>query len=110
MNVSAREKEMRKMKKTVRIVSLFLLLGMTALLFGGCGDRDHWYYDEYYVTIINDSPWDVYVQPFPLFLAPGQRADREVGYHAIHVVAIRNADGVILAEVDMVGGDVLIID
>lgn len=97
------------MKTTVRILSLFLLLGMTAILFAGCGDDDRWYYDDYYVTIVNDSPWDVYVQPFPLFLAPGQRADPEVGYHVVRVVAIRDFDGLILADLDMVAGDVLVI-
>ncbi len=97
------------MKNTLRILSLFLLLGMTAILFAGCGHDDHWDYDAYYVTIINDSPWDVYVQPFPLFLAPGERADVEVGYHVFRVVAIRNFDGAVLAEVDMVAGEVLVI-
>lgn len=62
-----------------------------------------------FITVFNDTPWDVFIEPFGLFLAPGEVVDIEVGYEVSHVVARRDFDGLILAEVDMPPGDVLVI-
>jgi hypothetical protein len=98
------------MKSLLRILPLLLLLGTTALLVTGCGDHHgHGHYDAYYITIVNDTPWDVYVEPFGFLLAPGDSVDADVGYDVIRVVAIRHFDGLVLADVHMASGDVLII-
>ena len=96
------------MKTSVRILSLLLVLGTTAVLLAGCGHGRH-YYDDYYITIVNDSPWDVYVEPFGLFLSPGEQVDVEVGYDVFHVIVLRNFDALILAELDVASGDVLVV-
>ncbi len=98
------------MKSLLRILPLLLLLGTTAVLVTGCGDDEvHIYHDSYYITIINDTPWDVFVEPFGFLLAPGDSVDADVGYDVVRVVAIRDFDGLILADVDMVSGDILVI-
>jgi hypothetical protein len=98
------------MKSAVKILSLLLLLGTTMTLLGGCGNDDCCYavYDCY-VTVINDSPWAVFVEPFGVFMYPGESVDLEIICDCVHVVVFRDADGLILAELDMCSGDVLVI-
>ncbi len=98
------------MKTASKIVSLVLLLGITATLLAGCGsgDRCCLVYD-YYITVINDTPWGVFVDPFGLFLSPGDTMDIEIGPDYVRVVVLREFDGLVLADVDMVNGDVLVI-
>lgn len=99
------------MKNAVKVVALLLLLGTAAVFLGGCGDHhDHVVVYDYHVTIINDSPWDVFIEPFGLLIAPGDRMDVDVGYDIVHVIAIRHYDGLILAELDMARGDVLVVE
>jgi len=98
------------MRTTVKILSLLLLLGATATLLQGCGRGDHYLAYDYYITIINDTPWTVFVEPFGLLLVSGDRVDVEIGYDFVRVIVLRDFDGMILAEVDMVSGDVLVVD
>jgi hypothetical protein len=98
------------MKSTVKILSLLLLLGTAMTLLGGCGNDDYCCatYD-YYITVINDSPWVVFVEPFGIFLNPRETIDIEIGYDVVRVLVLRDFDGLILAELDMVSGDVLVV-
>ncbi len=98
------------MKSFARALPFLLVLGITATVLSGCGnDEVHVYHDGYYVTVINDTPWDVFVEPFGFLLAPGDVVDAEIGYDVVHVIALRHFDGLVLAELDMVRGDVLVI-
>ena len=93
------------MKPLVRILPLLLLTVAVAALLTGCGVK------HYYITIINETPWDVCVDPYGYFLYPGDRVDTEVDYfEVVHVVAFRCSDSVLLAHADMIHGDVLIIE
>ncbi len=92
------------MKNTVSILSLLLLLGTTAILLAGCGDGEHVYHGDYYITVVNHTPWDVYVEPFGVFLPPGGVLDQPVSYDVVHVMVIRDFDSLLLAELDMVAG------
>ena len=99
------------MKSLTRIIPLLLLLGTTAVLLAGCGGYDSYYYhDDYFITIINDSPWDIFIEPFGVLLAPGDTVDFEVGYDIVHIIAWRDFDGLILAELDMAEGEVLVVE
>jgi hypothetical protein len=97
------------MKKFLKILSLVLFLGIVATFAVGCRDHHHHEYYGYYITVINDTPWAVYVEPFGFLLGPGDRVDAEVGYDYVRVVAVRHFDGLILADVAMRAGDVLVI-
>ncbi len=99
------------MKSLVRILAVFLLLGTAASLLGGCGDGDHHHdmVEDFSITVINDTPWDIFVEPFGFLLAPGDTVDIDVGYDVVHVIAVRHFDGLVLAELDMVRGDVLVV-
>jgi len=98
------------MKTTVKILSLLLLLGATATMLAGCGQGDRAYYYDDYVTVVNETPWTVFVEPFGLILDPGDRIDIEIGYDVVRVVVLRHFDGLILAELDIVSGDILVVD
>jgi hypothetical protein len=100
------------MRHTVKILSLMLLLGTTAAQLAGCGNDDVYVYRDgyYYITIVNDSPWAIYVEPFGIFLGPRDTADIDVYYDYVHVVVFREYDGLVLADLDMAGGDVLVVD
>jgi len=98
------------MKSLLKILPLLLLLATTGVLLTGCGGDDVYVYrDGYYITIINDTPWDVFVEPFGFLLAPGDSVDADIGPDIVRVVAIRDFDGLILADIDMVTGEVLVI-
>ena len=51
----------------------------------------------------------VALDPFGLFLSPGDTVDIEVGPDYVRVVVLREFDGLVLADVDMVSGDVLVV-
>jgi len=97
------------MKSLVKILPL-LLLGTTAVLIGGCGDHHDYGGYDYSITVINDTPWDIFVEPWGFLLAPGDSMDVDVGYDIVHVLAIRHFDGLVLADVDMAYGDVLVVE
>lgn len=97
------------MKKLVRILPLVLFLGIAAGFIAGCDDHHHYEYYDYYITVVNDTPWDVYVEPFGFLLAPGDRVDADIGHDYVRVVAVRYFDGLVLADVAMGAGDVLVI-
>jgi hypothetical protein len=97
-------------KNFIKTVLALALLGATATLLAGCHDDHYVYRDYYYITVINDCPWAVVIEPFGVLLSPGDRVDFDIGYDVVHVIAVRAFDGLILAELDMVGGEVLVID
>ena len=98
------------MKNLVRFLPLLLLLGITATLLAGCGGGGHThYYEDYYITIVNDSPWSIVVEPWGVFLVPGDSWDVDVGYDVVRVIVVRDFDGLVLADVDMARGDVLVV-
>jgi len=97
-------------KRTATILSLSLLLTTAAALLAGCGDHDHYRYHGYYITVINDTPWTVFVEPFGIHIHPGDAADIEIGYDAVYVVVVRDFDGLVLTEGTMTWGDVLVVD
>jgi hypothetical protein len=99
------------MKSLVKILPLLLLLGLTTVFLEGCGDHHH-YHDgyDYTITVVNDTPWDIFVEPWGFLLAPGDRVDVDIGPDIVHVIAVRHFDGLVLADVDMAYGDVLVVE
>jgi len=96
------------MKSLVKILPLLLLLGTTAVLIGGCGHDDYVSHLDL-ITVHNDSPWDITVEPWGVFLERGHGVDFESG-DIVHVVAIRYSDGVVLADVDVAPGHLLVVE
>ena len=97
------------MKKLLKVLPLVLVLGAAATFVAGCHDGHHHEYYDYYITVVNDTPWDVYVEPFGFLLAPGDQVDADIGPDYVRVVAIRHFDGLVLADVTLAAGDVLVI-
>lgn len=97
------------MKGAIKILSLLVLVGITATLLAGCHNDRHVDYYDYYVTIVNDTYWTIYVEPFGYYMDPGDIVQFDVGYDIVHVIVIRHPDGLVLAELDMPAGSEFVV-
>jgi hypothetical protein len=101
------------MKTLLRPAVALLLLAGLGLSGLACDDgRDVVIVDDGFyelATIENQSPDAIVVEPFGDFLYPGEAVDYDLGYDAVHIIVVRDFDGLVLLETDLVAGDVWII-
>jgi hypothetical protein len=60
-------------------------------------------------SIENQSPDAIVVEPFGDYLQPGEAVDYDLGPDMVHIVIVRDFDGLILLETDLGAGDVWIV-
>ena len=98
------------MKTASKIIPAILLVGIASVVLIGCEDDYDYivYYD--YATIENQTPWDVWVEPYDILLMPGESVDIDLGPYIEHIVVVRDVDGLVLLETDIAAGDYWIIE
>ena len=102
------------MKKLIRPLAALVVLaalGLSGLACDGTSDGIIIIDDSGFLpaTVENQSPDDVVVEPFGDFLAPGEAVDYDIGPDVVHIIVVRDFDGLILLETDLVAGAVWII-
>jgi hypothetical protein len=60
-------------------------------------------------SIENQSPDAIVVEPFGDYLLPGEAADYDLGPDIVHIIIVRDFDGLVLLETDLAAGDVWIV-
>jgi hypothetical protein len=103
------------MKALLRPLAVFGLLATLGLLGVACDDsgRDVVvtdYGDGGIATIENNSPDAVVIEPFGDLLLPGESIDYDLGMDSVSIVVVRDFDGLVLLETDLVAGDVWIVE
>jgi hypothetical protein len=102
------------MKRLLRAAAALLLLGGFGLSGLGCDDsRDVVVIeDDAYAlaSIENHSPDAIVVEPFDDYLSPGEAVDYDLGPDIVHIIVVRDFDGLVLLETDLAAGDVWIIE
>ena len=102
------------MKKLVRPLAALVVLaalGFSGLACDGYSDGVIIVDDSGYLlaTIENQSPDGIVVEPFGDFLMPGEAVDYDLGPDIVHIIVIRDFDGLVLLETGLAAGDVWII-
>jgi hypothetical protein len=100
------------MKKLLRPLAALVIVTGLGLAGLGC-DGDGYVIDDtgyLLATIENQSPDAIVVEPFGDLLFPGEAVDYDLGPNIVHTIVVRDFDGLILLETDLVAGDVWIIN
>ena len=102
------------MKKLLRPLAVLVLLTGLGLSGLACdGEGGYVVYDDVggyaLATIENQSPDSIVVEPFGDWLLPGEAADYDLGPDIVHIIVVRDWDGLILLETDLIAGDVWVI-
>ena len=104
---------MRSIMRPLRALAALALLAGLALSGLACdGDGSVVVVDDgayALATIENQSPDAIVVEPFGDFLYPGEAVDYDLGPDYVHIVIVRDFDGLILLETDLAAGDVWIV-
>ena len=98
------------MKKLIRPLAALVVLAALGLSGLACdGDSEVIASGFLLATVDNQSPDGVVVEPFGDFLAPGEAVDYDIGPDVVHIIVVRDFDGLVLLETDLIAGDVWII-
>ena len=101
---------MKKLLRPLAALALLAGLGLSGLACDGDGEVVIVENGVYvFATIENQSPDAIVVEPFGDFLYPGEAVDYDLGPDIVHIVIVRDFDGLILLETDLAAGDVWII-
>jgi len=102
-------------RSRLRPLAVIGLLAMLALIGIACDDngRDVVVIDhggDGIASIENNSPDAIVVEPFGDLLLPGESIDYELGPEIVHIVIVRDFDGLVLLETDLAAGDVWVVE
>ncbi|MBN1918459.1 MAG: hypothetical protein JW889_11155 [Verrucomicrobia bacterium] len=102
------------MKALIRPLAILGLLATLGLVGLACDDggRDVVVIDHGgggIASIENQSHDAIVVEPFGDYLLPGEAIDYDLGWDIVHVVVVRDFDGLVLLETNLAAGDVWII-
>ena len=101
---------MKKLLRPLAAVVVLAGLGLSGLGCDGDGSTVVVYDDGYALaTIENDSPDAIVIEPFGDFLLSGEGVDYDLGPDIVHITVIRDFDGLVLLETDLMAGDVWVI-
>ena len=101
---------MKKLLRPLAALALLAGLGLSGLACDGGGEVVIVENGVYaFATIENQSPDAIVVEPFGDLLYPGEAVDYDLGPDIVHIVIVRDFDGLILLETDLAAGDVWII-
>jgi len=101
------------MKKLLRPLAAVLLLAGLGISGLACdGDGTVIVHDGPYglATIENHSLDAIVIEPFGDFLLPGEAVDYDLGPDVVYISVIRDFDGLVLLETELVAGDVWVIE
>jgi len=101
---------MNKLMRPLAAIVALTSLGLAGL---GCDGDGYVIVDDsgyLLATIENQSPDAIVVEPFADLLFPGEAVDYDLGPDIVHIVVVRDFDGLILLETDLRAGDVWIIE
>jgi len=104
------------MKSLLRPLAVFGLLAALGLLGIACdesGNHDVVVIDHGgggIASIENHSPDAIVVEPFGDLLLPGEAIDYDLGPDIVHIVIVRDYDGLVLLETNLAAGDVWIVE
>jgi hypothetical protein len=103
------------MNRQVRLLVALSIFAGLALSGLACDDSGHdtVIYDHggnALATIENHSPDAIVIEPFGDHLYAGEAIDYDLGYDVVHIVVVRDWDGLVLLETDLAAGDVWIIE
>ena len=104
---------MRSIMRPLRALAALALLAGLALSGLACDENGNVIVVEdgayALATIENQSPDAIVVEPFGDFLYPGEAVDYDLGPDIVHIVIVRDFDGLILLETNLAAGDVWIV-
>ena len=101
------------MKALLRPAAVLLVLAGLGLSGLACDDgRDVVIIDDgayALATIENQSPDAIVVEPFGDLLYPGEAVDYDLGPDIVHIIIVRDFDGLVLLDTNLAAGDVWIV-
>jgi hypothetical protein len=103
------------MNKQIRLLVALSILAGLGLSGLACDDGGHDVVvidDGGYAlaTIENHSPDAIVIEPFGDYLYAGEAIDYDLGPDIVHIIVVRDWDGLVLLETDLAAGDVWIIE
>ena len=101
------------MKALLRPAAALLLLAGLGLSGLACDEgRDVVIIDDggyALASIENQSPDAIVVEPFGDLLYPGEAVDYDLGPDIVHIIIVRDFDGLVLLDTDLAASDVWIV-
>lgn len=102
---------MNRLIRPLVVLSILAGLGLSGLACDGHGYDGPIYDDGYALaTIENHSPDAIVIEPFGDYLYPNEAIDYDLGPDVVHIIVVRDFDGLVLLDTDLVAGDVWIIE
>jgi hypothetical protein len=103
---------MKALLRPLAVLGLLATLGLLGIACDGAS-RDVVVIDHGgggIASIENQSPDAVVIEPFGDLLLPGEAIDYDLGPDIVHIVIVRNYDGLVLLETNLAAGDVWIVE